>query len=348
AGASVLQLLPAEATAELPLSARGAFGDMIGASPAMRRIYAVLERASASDASILLGGESGTGKELAARAVHGGSPRRAGPFVTFDCGAASETLIESDLFGHVRGAFTGATTDRAGAFARADGGTLFLDEIGELPLPLQPKLLRALQHGEIQRVGSDRTARVNVRVIAATNRDLQREIAEGRFRADLYHRLAVYPIHVPALRERREDVPLLAAWFLDLARRRIGSGPLRLSEEARERLAAFDWPGNVRELENVISRGALRAAAVRPGREAVVVGVEHLDLPGTVPIAPPVPSPPGAPEPTLAERVEAFRRSEIRRAVERHGGNWAAAARELGMHRSNLHHVARRLGLRKG
>jgi len=236
--------------------------------------------------------------------------------------------------------------ERAGKFEIADGGTLFLDEVGELPLPLQPKLLRALQHGEIQRVGSDRTRRVDVRVIAATNRDLKREIAEGRFRADLYHRLAVYPIHVPALRERREDVPLLAAWFLDLARRRIGSGPLRLTEEARERLAAFDWPGNVRELENVLSRGALRAAAARPGREAVLVGLEHLDLPpsGTLP-EPPAPAPEETPA-SLAERVEAFRRSEIRRAVERHGGNWAAAARDLGMHRSNLHHVARRLGLR--
>jgi anaerobic nitric oxide reductase transcription regulator len=184
-----------------------------------------------------------------------------------------------------------------------------------------------------------------VRVIAATNRDLAAEIAQGRFRADLYHRLAVYPIHVPPLRERREDVPLLASWFLDAARRRIGSGPLRLSEEARERLIAGDWPGNVRELENVLSRGALRAAASRAGRTSVVVGIEHLDLPAGAAPAPPEVALPASASPGLAERVEAFRRREIKEAVRRHGGNWAAAARELRMDRSNLHHVARRLGL---
>jgi anaerobic nitric oxide reductase transcription regulator len=331
---------------DLQTTIQSSAGQVLGTSGAVRRLLEEIAVVAGSDLAVLITGETGVGKEIVARRIHEASPRAGEAMIHVNCAALPESIAESELFGHVAGAFTGAVRERAGKFEIADGGTLFLDEIGELPLPLQPKLLRALQHGEIQRVGSDRTARVNVRVIAATNRDLQREIAEGRFRADLYHRLAVYPIHVPALRERREDVPLLAAWFLDLARRRIGSGPLRLSEEARERLAAFDWPGNVRELENVISRGALRAAAARPGREAAVVGVEHLDLPGTVPVAAPVPSPPGAPEPTLAERVEAFRRSEIRRAVERHGGNWAAAARELGMHRSNLHHVARRLGLR--
>jgi anaerobic nitric oxide reductase transcription regulator len=332
---------------ELQTTIQSSAGQILGTSAAVRRLLEEIGVVAGSDLAVLVTGETGVGKELVARRVHEGSRRAGEAMIHVNCAALPESIAESELFGHVAGAFTGAVRERAGKFEIADGGTLFLDEVGELPLPLQPKLLRALQHGEIQRVGSDRTRRVDVRVIAATNRDLKREIAEGRFRADLYHRLAVYPIHVPALRERREDIPLLAAWFLDLARRRIGSGPLRLSEEARDRLTAFYWPGNVRELENVLSRGALRAAAVRPGREAAIVGLEHLDLPDAAPRPEaPAPQEQGTPA-SLADRVEAFRRSEIRRAVARHGGNWAAAARELGMHRSNLHHVARRLGLRE-
>jgi anaerobic nitric oxide reductase transcription regulator len=330
---------------DLQTTMHSSAGQILGTSAAVRRLFEEIAVVAGSDLGVLVTGETGVGKEVVARRIHEGSRRAAEAMIHVNCAALPESIAESELFGHVAGAFTGAVRERAGKFEIADGGTLFLDEVGELPLPLQPKLLRALQHGEIQRVGSDRALKVDVRVIAATNRDLKREIAEGRFRADLYHRLAVYPIHVPSLRERREDIPLLATWFLDLARRRIGSGPLRLSEEARERLAAFDWPGNVRELENVISRGALRAAAVRPGREATVVGVEHLDLAASA--VPDLGAPPPAAElaSSLADRVEAFRRREIRRAVERHGGNWAAAARELGMHRSNLHHIARRLGL---
>ena len=263
-----------------------------------------------------------------------------------NCAALPESIAESELFGHVAGAFTGAVRDRAGKFEVADGGSLFLDEVGELPLSLQPKLLRALQEGEIQRVGSDRPHRVDVRVIAATNRDLAAEVGRGRFRADLYHRLAVYPIRVPALRERREDIPLLAAHFADAARRRLGLGPLRLSDEVRARLAAADWPGNVRELENVVSRAVLRAAAGRPPGTPVVVGPGHVDAsaaaaPGGAPA-------PDRPEPRvpLREQVEEFQRRLIREAVERNGGNQAAAARELGMHRANLHHLAQRLGIR--
>jgi len=221
--------------------------------------------------------------------------------------------------------------------------------VGELPLSLQPKLLRALQQGEIQRVGSDRPHRVDVRVIAATNRDLAAEVERGRFRADLYHRLAVYPIRVPALRERREDIPLLATHFADAARRRLGLGPLRLSDEVRARLAAADWPGNVRELENVVSRAVLRAAAGRPPGAPVVVGPGHVDA--AAPAMPGAPADASAPDPSvpgrpLREQVEEFQRRLIREAVERHGGNQAAAARELGMHRANLHHLARRLGVK--
>jgi anaerobic nitric oxide reductase transcription regulator len=242
--------------------------------------------------------------------------------------------------------------DRAGKFEIAHGGTLFLDEVGELPLSVQPKLLRAIQQGEVQRVGSDRPIRVDVRLITATNRDLTAEVETGRFRADLYHRLAVYPIHVPPLRDHREDIPMLSAHFLDISRQRLGLGPVRLAEDAREQLIAAEWPGNVRELENVISRGVLRAARGQTGRgRAILVAVEHLDLGGAPqPAAAAVPSPDDAQAEnlrlSLAQRVDAFRRRAILEAVERHQGNWAAAARELGLHRSNLHQLAARLGLR--
>src|SRR5512139_1391871 len=202
-------------------------GDMIGASPALQRLLEEIAVVAASDLTVLVTGETGVGKERVAHQVHDLSPRRDEALIHVNCAALPESIAESELFGHVAGAFTGAVRDRAGKFEVADGGTLFLDEVGELPLTLQPKLLRALQSGEIQRVGSDRVHRVKVRVVAATNRDLEREVARGRFRADLYHRLAVYPLHVPPLRERRADVPLLAAHFADAARRRLGLGPVR-------------------------------------------------------------------------------------------------------------------------
>jgi anaerobic nitric oxide reductase transcription regulator len=295
------------------------------------------------------------GKELVARQIHDTSPRGDEALIQVNCAALPESIAESELFGHVAGAFTGASRDRAGKFEIADGGTLFLDEIGELPLSLQPKLLRAIEQGEIQRVGSDRALHVDVRIIAATNRNLEAEVAAGRFRADLYHRLAVYPIQVPPLRDRRPDIPLLAAHFLDMGRQRLGLGPVRLTDEARERLVGADWPGNVRELENVISRGVLRAARQQPKRGgALLIGVECLDLEATevrraAVETPGTPAPRESPTlpPSLADRVEAFRRREILAAMERHRGNWAAAARDLGLHRSNFHHLAKRLGIRK-
>ena len=319
---------------------------ILGTSGAVAALLSEIAVVAASDLPVLVTGETGVGKELVARHVHSGSRRRDEALIHVNCAALPETIAESELFGHVAGAFTGAVRDRAGKFEVADGGSLFLDEVGELPLSLQPKLLRALQQGEIQRVGSDRPHRVDVRVIAATNRDLGAEVERGRFRADLYHRLAVYPIRVPALRERREDIPLLATHFADTARRRLGLGPLRLTDEVRARLAAADWPGNVRELENVVSRAVLRAAAGRPPGAAVVVESAHVD--SSAPAAPaagsaPVPAAPGKP---LREQVEEFQRRLIHEAVGRNGGNQAAAARELGMHRANLHHLARRLGVR--
>lgn len=343
-----------EVARELYRSAgRASGGEILGGSLAVRRLVEEIRTVAASDLPVLVTGETGVGKELVARQIHDLSPRHEEAMIQVNCAALPESIAESELFGHVKGAFTGAVRDRAGKFEIAGGGTLFLDEIGELPLSLQPKLLRALQQGEVQRVGSDRYVRVDVRLIAATNRNLAAEVEAGRFRPDLYHRLAVYPIHVPPLRERREDIPLLAAHFLDACRQRLGLGPVRLADVARERLAAAEWPGNVRELENVISRGALRAARGLAGRTGpVVVSLEHLDLgASSVGDVQPVAADraeSSAVAASLADRVEAFRRREIVAAVERHGGNWAAAARELGLHRSNLHHLATRLGLRVG
>ena len=324
---------------------------VIGSSPAARQLLRDVELVAASDLPVLVHGETGVGKEIVAQQLHARSARSDAALIQVNCAALPESIAESELFGHVRGAFTGAQSDRAGKFEVADGATLVLDEIGELPLSLQPKLLRALQQGEIQRIGDDRVHRVDVRVIASTNRDLEDEVRAGRFRADLYHRLAVYPLRVPPLRERRDDVPVLAAHFLDRARRNLGLGPVRLSPEAREALVAAPWPGNVRELENVISRAALRAAAGSRDRAAILVDVEHLGL-----------EPDGGPTTEIVSQVardtqasldlrtrtDEFQRREIERAVSRNGGNWAAAARDLGMHRSNLHRLASRLGLRGG
>ncbi|MBI5500911.1 MAG: nitric oxide reductase transcriptional regulator NorR [Deltaproteobacteria bacterium] len=324
---------------------------ILGTSPAMARLKREIDLVAQSDFTVLILGETGVGKELVARALHAASARRSQPLIYVNCAALPETLAEAELFGHVRGSFTGAATDRAGKFEVADGGTLFLDEIGELPLAVQPKLLRALQEGEIQRVGSDRPLAVRVRVVAATNRDLAREVQAGRFRADLYHRLNVYPLPVPPLRERREDIPLLAGTFCDLARRRLGLGPVRLAADALDALDRFDWPGNVRELENVVARVVLRASASVPRGEPVILTAAHLarDVSSTGTPAPGpsvVPPPAVAPGTTMREAWREFQRGLVRRTLAGHGGNWAAAARSLGMDRGNLHHLGRRLGLK--
>jgi len=298
---------------------------------------------AASELTTLITGETGVGKELVVHAIHAKSNRRDKPLIHVNCAALPESLAESELFGHVRGSFTGAIDHRAGKFEVADGGTLFLDEIGELPLSIQPKLLRVLQSGEIQRVGSDKTLRVDVRVIAATNRDLAAEVRAGHFRSDLFYRLSVYPLVVPPLRDRGDDIPLLSGHFLDVAQERLGIGQLRLSVEAREQLRAHRWPGNVRELEHTLLRAALRACEGRPG-DVVIIEAAHLDL-VVHHAAPSSPVEPTAQQP-LRDAVDSFTRRLIKTTVSQCDNNWAEAARRLGLQRGNLHRLATRLGVR--
>ena len=232
-------------------------GDIVGPSVAMQRVFHDIQQVAGTDSTVLVTGETGTGKELVARAIHGASVRRQRVLVKVNCAALAPTLIESELFGHEKGAFTGASARRIGRFELADGGSIFLDEVGDLPAELQAKLLRVLQEGELERVGGTRTIRVDVRVIAATNRDLDRAVAEGRFRADLYYRLKVFPIRVPPLRERRDDVPSLVRYFIEKYEAKLAKRFAPVSREALDALAAYPWPGNVRELENVIERATI-------------------------------------------------------------------------------------------
>ncbi|MFA5625462.1 MAG: sigma 54-interacting transcriptional regulator [Bradymonadales bacterium] len=248
---------------ELAISNSNKFGNMLGQSLAMREIFGLLQKVAPTPATVLVEGESGCGKELVAQAVHMHSPRNNKAFVIFDCSAVSKDLIESELFGHVKGAFTGAVSDRKGAFAQADGGTLFLDEIGELALDLQPVLLRVLENQEIRPVGSDRAQKVNVRVIAATNRSLQQEVRDGNFREDLFYRLAVIRVQIPPLRNRTEDIPLLVEHFLQIAAKNFQKPEMHVSFSTIQKLKSYRWPGNVRELRNYIERAALLSAQDR-------------------------------------------------------------------------------------
>jgi anaerobic nitric oxide reductase transcription regulator len=324
---------------------------IIGSSQIMEHLRQEIELVARSDFTILVLGETGVGKELVVRFIHAASRRKAEPLLYLNCAALPETLADSELFGHIKGAFTGAIRDRVGKFEVADGGTLFLDEIGELPLAIQPKLLRAIQEREIQQVGSEKAIHVNVRLLAATNRDLEEEVRAGRFRADLFHRLNVYPIKVPSLRERKEDIPLLTGYFCELSQRRLGVGPVRINADAVKVLSRYLWPGNVRELENIISRAVLKAASECPRGEPVIIKPIHLgaDL-SSAETQIQLPSqevdmlmPKGL---SLREAVEEFQKTLIQRTLNKNSGNLAAAARDLGMHRSNLHNLATRLSLR--
>lgn len=333
---------------------------LIGRSPAMRQLQKEIELVSGSELSVLIQGETGVGKELVAEALHAGSSRATRPMVSLNCAALPETLVESELFGHVKGAFTGATSERPGKFELADGGTLFLDEVGELPLPIQAKLLRVLQSGQLQRLGSDREHRVDVRLIAASNRNLAEEVRAGRLRADFYHRLSVYPLHVPPLRERGRDVLLISGFFLEENRSRLRLGGLRLDPSAQEALLSYDWPGNVRELEHLLGRSVLKALGRQQQRPRILnLVASDLDLPHerTEPafaatdtqdslLAPPAPLVRLGDGQGFRDAVMKLERELVQSALEQHDFNWAAAARALSLDRGNLARLAKRLGIR--
>lgn len=326
-------------------------GLLVGPSEAMIRLRSEIDQVASADFPVLVTGETGTGKELVVRTLHAQSQRKDQPLIQVNCAALPESVAESELFGHTKGAFTGATSVRLGKFQAADGASLFLDEIGELPLHLQPKLLRVLQTGEVQSIGSDSLRRVDVRVFAATNRDLEAEVRAGRFRADLLYRLDVCRLRLPPLRARLDDVLPLAGHACDRIRRQLGTGRVRLRACAQSRLLAYEWPGNVRELENVLARAVLRASARREPGGQVEISAEDLGIEPsrTEPMpheakfaavrtaAVPVP---------LRTSVLDYERTLVQSALCECDGNWAQAAARLGMHRSNLHHLAKRLGLR--
>ncbi len=341
-----------ELAQELVRDARRQEGELIGNSPQMRKLREEIDTVANTDLAVLITGETGTGKELVARTLHARSRRSEQALVHVNCAALPEQIAESELFGHVKGAFTGATSHRAGKFELADGGTLFLDEIGELPLSLQAKLLRALQQGEIQRVGSDKLLRVNVRLIAATNRDLEQEVAEGRFRSDLFHRLKVYPIHVPPLREHKADLDTLSSYFLDQARMRLGLRQIGLHPHALLAMQTYDWPGNVRELEHLLMRASLKTTRNQQSRPLILA--EHLDLPVMeLPADNPELIANQATAATyrvietgLREAVDAFQKSLILQILQENDRNWSAAARQLKTDRANLNRLAIRLGIK--
>jgi len=353
-GGTRLKFEPLGDSVEIELSDTDRFGSMIGRSVKMRELFARLEKLAASDATVLITGETGVGKELVAESLHDLSPRESGPFMVLDCGSIPPNLIESELFGHERGAFTGATSSYVGAFERADKGTLFLDEIGELPLAMQPKLLRVLEAREVRRVGGTKSSAVDIRVVAATNRDLGVEVNRGRFREDLFYRLAVARVHVPPLRERKDDIPLLIEHILAST---PGGEKAYIAPETVELMMKHDWPGNVRELRNVIERAVLLAET--PGQDALrraptpaaprpetgthmtpSTTMSQTGLALNVPIDVSVPF-------KLAKQgvVNEFEKRYISRLLEQHGGNISAAARAAGIDRMSIHKMLHRLGL---
>ena len=313
------------------------FEDIIGESPALKRALGQVELAAPAGTTVLLLGETGTGKELFARAIHNLSPRRARTFVKVNCAAIPSGLLESELFGHERGAFTGAIKQKIGRFELADRGTLFLDEVGDLPLELQPKLLRVLQEQEFERLGGNRTQSVDVRVVAATNADLSKRVAERAFRSDLYYRLNVFPIHIPALRERAEDLPLLVRYFVQRFSRQLNKNVEYIPADVMDALAHYSWPGNVRELENLIERTVL----LSPGKELRVPASGENSWPSSSPLTSSTSS---------IFTLQEAERQHILRALKqtewRIGGPRGAAVL-LGMKRTTLQARLRKLGIRR-
>jgi DNA-binding NtrC family response regulator len=333
-------------SADADIASRMQFAGMIGRSPVMQDLFSVIRRVAPHARTILVTGETGTGKELVARALHDNGPRKTKRFVTLNCAAVVETLFESELFGHVRGAFTGATDNKVGLFEHAHQGSLFLDEIGELPPALQPKLLRALEQGEIQRVGSLDTRRVEVNVIAATNRNLSSEAQTERFRMDLFYRLSVIEIHLPPLRDRREDIPYLTAAFVREIAARLGRSISGVSPAAERLLSQAPWPGNIRQLRNVLERACILAE----GRLISELDLQAAIAPATT-ASPPAPAAPFPTAPSIGNEqapdlLTTAQAEQIRRVLHETGGNKAAAARRLGVSRRSLYRWLDRLSLK--
>jgi two-component system response regulator AtoC len=321
-------------------AAAPAFETLVGSSAAMQHVYELVRRIAPTRSAVLVTGETGTGKELVARAIHNLSPRRERLFVALNCAAIPADLLESELFGHVRGAFTGAQSDRTGKFAVADGGTLFLDEIGDMPVALQAKLLRVLQEGVIERIGSNKPIAVDVRVVSSTHRDLPARIREGTFREDLYYRLNVFQVHLPALRERRDDVAHLATFFLARFARELGNPPPVPTDDALRLLRGYEWPGNVRELQNVMERAAVLATGSTLDARFVRMLLPAVERAAGDPAAE------AAPESfALEPAVEEFERKMILRALAAADDNKAQAARLLGVSERTLWYKLKRYGL---
>lgn len=309
---------------------------MVGNSSGIQELRSMITTIAPSDATILITGESGTGKELVANAIHSSSSRSDKPFVTINCAALSENLLESELFGHERGAFTGADKRREGRFAQADGGTLFLDEVGEIPLSLQPKLLRALQQGEVQRVGSDAVEKVDVRVITATNRNLQKEVENGNFREDLFYRLNVITLHVPALRDRQEDIPLLAEFFMKKYAGKNRKNIKGIAPQAMDTLIRYSWPGNVRELENVFERAVIMTMGEYISTRELPMSLSSQEAQAPVQIT--------QSTDLTGMSLDELERKAILATLEECEYNKSKTARKLGITRATLHNKLKRYG----
>jgi len=332
------QLKEENITLRRQVEERFGFANIIGNAPAMRRMYRSLEGAIRTDSPVLITGESGTGKELVAKAIHYQGGRKDAPFIAVDCGALPETLLESELFGHAKGAFTGASSDRKGLFEEADRGTIFLDEISNTSPSFQAKLLRVLQEGEIRRVGETKVRQINVRVVAASNTEIEREVREGRFRQDLFYRLNVIPIFVPPLRERREDIPLLVHYFIKKYSRQIDREQPTFSETLVDLLVRQPWPGNVRELENVINRLLIFCdrKIIKPEDFKNYILTQDDQTRGTSTHSLSSGKMPDAGGNNAGKTLEEVERSHIMEVLRMSGGNKAEAARRLGLKRTTL------------
>jgi transcriptional regulator with PAS, ATPase and Fis domain len=355
-GRTELNFTPADEIIDVEPSVEDHFENLVGNSVPMREVFGILERVAPTDLTVLISGETGTGKELASRAVHSRSKRKTGPFVVFDCGAAPDNLIESELFGHQRGAFTGAVDSRPGVFEMAHGGTIFLDEIGELPLELQPKLLRVLEQREVRRVGSNKTKTIDVRVVAATNRNLREEVDAGRFREDLYYRLAVVEMAMPPLRARLEDLDRLA---LHLLKRSSHNASIQsISQNVLDIFANYSWPGNVRELNNVIERAlpfcdgtmitveglpdALRSGSPLSSREEQKTALDFKNPEQAKPQQPDLPF-----KDAKDKLIEAFEQQYLEDLLNKHDGNVSKAARAADMDRKTITRLMKKHGIKR-